>query len=212
MNNIKPVKYLAASAPLELEEYIVQKGFAVIRVAPLPHLTGGICDHPDLRYCRMGIASDAAVISTEEVIAGYPAEVAYNAACTGKYLICNSRYTASEILEVGLELIDVKQGYAKCSVVIVDENSIITYDKGIASKARAAGLDVLLVSPGQIVLEGYDTGFIGGCTGRINDEILFNGDLTAHSDFEKIKEFIEGKGLTCTWFEGWPLTDIGSIV
>lgn len=212
MNNIKPVKYLAASAPLELAAYLEKNGFAVRRVAPLSHLVGGICDHPDLRYCRMGLALDAPVIEAPEVKAGYPEEVAFNAACTGRYLICNPRYTAPEILDFDMELVDVAQGYAKCSVVIVDENSIITYDEGISRRAKEHGLDVLTVSPGHVHLDGYKTGFIGGASGRVNDQIVFNGDLTAHPDFAKIKDFIESRGLRCIWFEGWPLTDIGSIV
>lgn len=160
----------------------------------------------------MGLGSDAPVIEAPDVKSGYPEEVAFNAACTGRYLICNPRYTAPEILDFDMELVDVAQGYAKCSIVIVDENSIITYDDGIARKARAHGLDVLTVSPGHVHLDGYKTGFIGGASGRVNDQIVFNGDLTAHPDYERIKDFIESRGLRCIWFEGWPLTDIGSIV
>ena len=73
-------------------------------------------------------------------------------------------------------------------------------------------MNVLLVQPGHVVLNGYDTGFIGGTSGRAGNEVLFNGDLMTHPDFQAMKEFIEGRGLICKWFTGYPLTDIGSII
>lgn len=38
---------------------------------------------------------------------------------------------------MGMTLVDVRQGYTKCSTVIVDETSIITYDQGIARAAAS---------------------------------------------------------------------------
>ena len=228
-----------------------------------------ISDHADVFYCRMGAVSGSPVISAfdqahcepkhsgptildtvsadpvlggsapTKLSASYPDDCAYNAACTGKYLICRMDSTAPEILEYaeahGMAVINVRQGYAKCSTVVVDENSIITYDRGIAKACAATGgriiqadadtverhnekcstagaLTVLLVTPGHVLLPGMDTGFIGGASGRVGDEIVFNGDLSAHPDFVAIREFIENRGLKCKWFPEFPLTDIGSIV
>lgn len=171
----------------------------------------------------------------------YPDDICFNACCTGRYFIHNLRYTSSKLLsfiygsetlsqishtgeytcnaycfdnniETKLIPVNVTQGYAKCSIVVVDENSIITYDDGITKACRMAGMDVLHVHAGNILLPGYSTGFIGGCSGRIGNEVVFNGDLSAHPDFHVIKNFIEGRGLNCTWFSGYPLTDIGSII
>lgn len=171
----------------------------------------------------------------------YPEDICFNACCTGRYFIHNLKYTSSELLsfiydsaalsqishtgeytcnadcfdnriEAKLIPVNVMQGYAKCSIVVVDENSIITYDDGITKACRMAGMDVLHVHAGNILLPGYSTGFIGGCSGRIGNEIVFNGDLSAHPDFHIIKSFIESRSLNCTWFSGYPLTDIGSII
>ena len=106
----------------------------------------------------------------------------------------------------------MKQGYACCSIVPVDEDSIITADRGIARAAEAAGIKVLTVEAGHVELPGYDTGFLGGTSGRVGDEILFNGDLSSHPDFEAIKDFIGSRGLKIKYFEGYPLRDIGSII
>ena len=111
-----------------------------------------------------------------------------------------------------LQLIDVRQGYTKCSTIIVDENSIITYDKGIAKPCEAAGMNVLLVKPGFVKLRGADTGFIGGASGRVDGEIVFNGDLSVHPNFREITAFIEERGLGCKWFGSYELEDIGSII
>ena len=123
--------------------------------------------------------------------------------------------------------INVPQGYTRCNIVVVDDSHIITEDVGIAKAidkamqatasnstetAEDCRIKVLLIEPKQVKLPGFKYGFIGGASGRIGDEIIFNGDLAAHSDFKKIKEFIEGCGLKLKYFEEYPLTDIGSII
>lgn len=209
-------KYLSGNASPQLIEYL--KDYDLRFVDSQDIVSSGISDHADVFYCRLGCRDDAEVLAAEptELAPGYPAEAAFNAACTGRYFIHKTDITSSRLLaaakEKGMELIDVRQGYCKCSTVIVDEESIITYDKAIAAPCQAAGMSVLLVSPGHVKLRGYDTGFIGGASGRCGGEIIFNGDLTAHPDHENIIEFIESRGLTCRWFSDYPLTDIGSII
>ena len=122
----------------------------------------------------------------------------------------NMEELLEEAKRLNLETIHVPQGYARCSILPVDENSIITSDRGVA--AACTQLDVLLISPGRIELPGYNTGFIGGTGGRAGKDIVFNGDLSAHPDFEIIKEFIESRGLQCVWTTDMPLTDIGSVI
>lgn len=172
-----------------------------------------IKDHPDIQLCRL--KNEIYQGDTDKLSEVYPSDIRYNAACTGKYFIHNLKYTDSDLLKKaeneGLILINVKQGYSKCNIVTVDENSIITSDKGIASSCDDI-MDVLLISEGNIILPGFNTGFIGGCSGKLNDTIFFNGDLSKHPDFIKIKDYIENRGLKCLWFKGTPLTDIGSII
>lgn len=182
---------------------------------PLLNVAPPISNHPDLIFCRL--KGDRVLMGDRSLLqAEYPGDVRYNACSTGKYFIHNLKFTDEKLLkearDMGLIPVDVKQGYAKCSIVVVDEDSIITYDRGIAAACSEAGLDVCLVSPGHVKLDGYPTGFIGGASGRVGDEVIFNGDLSAHPDFEKIKSFIEGKGLGLRFFAQWSLEDIGSIV
>jgi len=81
-----------------------------------------------------------------------------------------------------------------------------------ANALKNTDVEVLTVREGHVLLPGFDTGFIGGASGRVGDEIIFNGDLSAHPDFEKIRDFIQCRGLKVRYFPGLPLTDIGSII
>ena len=187
------------------------------------NLTGSmIGTHADLYYCQMG----ETVFHTPDKMPGkdYPDDSVYNAACTGKFFIHNTKITAPDLMaeakKAGMIIINVKQGYAKCNCAVIDKNSIITSDAGIAKKCSdynnsdtARGtIDCLLIRPGHIALEGFKYGFIGGASGRIGNEIIFNGDLSSHPDYINIRDFITERGLKLKYFDRYPLTDIGSIV
>lgn len=211
--------YIAKDANQILKDYLLEQGCELELITSEGLVDSAISCHPDVFFCRLGIGDDAPLVraTDTELRMGYPAEAAFNAACTGQYFIHNLKVTNPRLLEAariaGMKLLHVPQGYAKCSTVIVNERSIITYDHGIARACSAFDdLDVLLVSPGHVLLPGYRTGFIGGCSGRIENEVIFNGDLSAHPDFAAIRSFIESRGLRCTWFGEYPLTDIGSIL
>ena len=213
------VTYLAESAGAPLRDYLISKGREIVTIRSHNVVDEGISDHPDIFLCKMGISDEAPVFFAEKESLGrdYPEDVSFNAACTGRYFIHNLAFTDRDLLSAaegsGMTLINVRQGYTKCSVVIVDENSIITYDDGIVKACSAFhDLSVLKISPGFVRLDGFDTGFIGGASGRVDDEVIFNGDLFRHPDFERIVYFIESRGLKCRWFSEYPLTDIGSIL
>ena len=104
------------------------------------------------------------------------------------------------------------QGYARCSILPVNEDSIITADWGVAKICISAGMNVLLIRPGHIQLTGFNYGFIGGCGGRIGDTVVFHGNLSEHPDGNSIREFIHQRGLKIKDFPEFPLTDIGSIL
>lgn len=211
--------YIAKDAHYHIKEYLTGLGHTLEPISSNGIVDRGISNHPDIFLCKMGIGDKAPVYmaAPEDLGKYYPQDAAFNAACTGKYFIHNLSCTAPRLLkvaeEMGMYLIDVKQGYTKCSVAIVDENSIITYDAGIAKACEGIDeLSVLLVQPGFVRLDGYDTGFIGGSCGRVGDELVFNGDLSSHPDFAKILEFTEERGINCKWFPEYQLTDIGSIL
>ncbi len=147
----------------------------------------------------------------------YPNDVKLNAARLGKHLIANPKTIAPELTEFCLqekiEIIPVRQGYAKCSSAIVDEHSIITSDMGIAKAVKKKNIDALLIRPGYIFLEGYDYGFIGGTCGKIGKyQIAFAGRIQDHPDYPLIRDFLAARKIEPIVLTNCPLTDIGGII
>lgn len=174
-----------------------------------------VSSHPDIYMCDL---KDKVIhAENDELGFKYPENCAFNAACTGKYFIHNLKITSKRLLKEAesMHLIDVPQGYTKCNVLAIDEESIITSDRGIYEKCKDS-LNTLLITEStketpHVLLKGFPYGFIGGATGRVGDEIIFNGKISGHPDYEKIKEFIESRGLKIKEFDH-PLEDIGSII
>lgn len=147
----------------------------------------------------------------------YPNDCAYNIARISNFIIHNFQITDKKILELikkySLKTINVKQGYTKCSVLIVGKNAIITSDKGIAKKTIENGIDTLLIKPGNIELFNMNYGFIGGCAGYIDkDLLLFNGDITKHPDYIEINNFLKKYNKNIINIPNMNLLDIGSII
>lgn len=207
--------YLSARAGDELKKYLTEKGYSLKLVSNREETFGVLGSHPDMFYCKMGkslVASDPSKLGDK-----YPQDIKFNAVCLDKYFIHNLKYTDPELLQMakdmGLKLVDIKQGYTKCNTVIVDGTSVITSDDGIAKALSGEkDLNLLKISGGNVKLEGFEYGFLGGASGRVGDEIIFNGNLSAHPDFESICKFIESRNLAVKWFPDYPLEDIGTII
>lgn len=153
----------------------------------------------------------------EEVKSPYPSDCLMNALILKNFLFYNKRTTAAQITDFcsnnGMQLIEVNQGYIKCSVCPIADNALITDDISVCKAADKHGIDVLYVNKGSVHLKGYEYGFIGGCTGLINkNKLLFNGDINLHEDCNKIIDFLQIYNVTPEIIKNKPLTDIGSII
>lgn len=192
------------------------RSHADMQLLPLDESTVLISPYQDLLKAELEQLGIKALVG-EDFKAQYPEDVPYNAVRVHHYCICNHK-TVSPIAaafwdKCHLQPIRVRQGYTKCSVCVVDEQSIITSDLGIAKSAQTAGLDVLTISPGFIKLPGYDTGFIGGCTGKLSQNCMaFTGRLDSHPDAEAIRCFLRQRKIEPVELCNQPLTDIGSII
>lgn len=162
--------------------------------------------------------SEFNISETVSVFSPYPNDCMLNAADIGDYLICNCKITHKSIIKSAemqnKTIIDVNQGYAKCSVCIVKRNTFITDDESIYKKCSIInGISVLLVSKGSVALKEQNYGFLGGASGLINENMLFfNGDLSVHTDFIAIEQFLNYHNIKYTDIKNKPLTDIGSII
>ncbi len=147
----------------------------------------------------------------------YPGDCAYNVAKMGNKIIGNHKYTDFKIMEVyrnmGYEFINVKQGYTKCNMCIVDENSVITEDKGLYNTLTPYGFDVLLLNTHSIKLNGFDYGFIGGATGFIKPACLgFLGNLSLHPEEKQIKNFLKERNVDIISLLLTDFFDFGSLM
>lgn len=116
--------------------------------------------------------------------------------------------------ENGIEIVDVKQGYTRCSTAVIGKNSAITADSTIYNALTKNGIDVLKIDSGSIRLDGYDYGFIGGACTMIDDgTVAFFGDIKTHPNFRKIERFcIIHNVKIINLAEDKPLTDVGGAV
>jgi len=156
------------------------------------------------------------VYETEKEIAGnYPDDIKLNVAVMGDLVFGNMSYTDKNALNLlsDKEPVTVKQGYTKCSVLVVSENAAITDDETIYRKMSEKGIDSLLISKGDISLPGHGYGFIGGASGKISEnEVVFFGDITRHKDFSLIFAFLQKHGCSLRCTDNGPLRDIGGII
>ena len=167
-------------------------------------------------YNSLNLQNINLVCGSSELKPKYPYDIAYNVCSFGKYVICRPLCTAKEILLIyqnhKKEILNARQGYAKCNICIVNESSVITSDNGLYKLLKKNNIDVLKISDGYISL--YDmNGFIGGASGLINKNLLcFNGDIKTHPDYENINSFCKNVGVEVYSLNKGMLKDIGSII
>lgn len=147
----------------------------------------------------------------------YPTDALLNSARVDKFLVLNP-ITASELilndaLIKNLELIEVKQGYTKCSICIINKNAIITEDSGIKKECENKGIDTLLISKGSVKLKNHAYGFLGGCSGMIDkNKLAVCGDIKKHKDFILIEQFLKKYSVEPICLSSEELIDIGGIL
>lgn len=180
------------------------------------HLGGNrfVCIKEVYDYYKKHLPAGASLICCAENIGGkYPYDVLCNAAALGCAVVCNAKYSAAEIISQYERVINVKQGYAKCSVAIVSENAAITADTAIAKAMTENGIDVLRINEGEIALDKMSYGFIGGACGLVSNDILaVNGNIKGHSSYADIQAFCKKYGVEILELNDKPVYDIGSII
>lgn len=211
---------------------ITKMGLDVIKINPISQLHKPENHHADIQVHHLGgsnvivannintcinIPSINIQKSTKDLERNYPLNIPLN--CTRIYnkLIANIKYTDPKILDYcakeNIKIIDVKQGYAKCSTAVINHNSIITSDETIHKACIKNQIDSLKITPGYISLPGYDYGFIGGCCGLLSpNKIIFTGNIELHPDSREIIRFISSKNIDIVCLSTKKLVDIGGII
>lgn len=212
-------------------------GFTPVKLPPFPCLSPPIASHPDMLLLRLGdtlfchrayyaiakneidrilCTSKLSLCLTEDNVGAiYPEDIALNFVFTRNILLGNTSFLSekvkSYVKERHIALLSVKQGYAKCSSVVLD-GALITADSGIASAAQKASVDTLLVSAGDVSLPPYPYGFLGGASGVCGKTVFFSGNLGCHRDGNSIEAFCQKHGYDVISLSYEPLFDCGSIL
>lgn len=144
----------------------------------------------------------------------YPYNIPLNALILKNHFIHNLKYTDKNLLntQINKKLINIKQGYTKCSCLPVGDNAFITSDIGIYNALIKYNFDILLLPAGDIILDGLNYGFIGGTGGLIDkNTMVFFGNLNHYLHGAKVLEFLKKYNVKPIYLKNTKLHDRGSL-
>lgn len=209
----------------------------VIELPPFLALDARVASHPDMLIFELGgrlfvnkdyyteakLEIDSIINATSLSLTltndafgkNYPEDIKFNAFRIGDFLVGNTEYISEDLKDcssrLGIKEATVKQGYAKCSTVVL-KDAVISADKGICDAVRAIGFDALQISSDGVLLNGYGCGFIGGASGVWKDKVFFCGDIELHPDSNRIRDFCAAHGYRTVSLSDEPLYDVGTIL
>ena len=226
--------YLLCSENIRKEDELsLSEYFSIIKLRAFSMLEGPVASHADMLICPLGDTLalhglyyaenkdlfdefDRLKIKTvqanESVDKKYPSDILLNGLFLSQTLYGRIDRLSSLLTSYAKDTVFVRQGYTRCSVCKLNENAIITADKSIAEAASARGVDVLLISSGHSLLDGYNYGFIGGASLTYRDKIFFFGMIENHPDYVKMRVFAEKHSVKLISLSDLPLSDIGGGV
>lgn len=234
--NLANIAIVDARINKEIEDNLKRLGMAVVKTIKCEDVDDSISYHPDIvihplnhntlliapnvfEYYREAFScSNIKLIKGEKVLQSkYPDDIAYNVGRLKDIAIHNFKYT-DPVLKYYLEkedikLVDVKQGYSKCSLALISDDIAISSDKLIYNKLTSMNYKVLFIKHGHIKLEGQKYGFIGGTNGNISkNKVIFSGRLSSHPDAENIERFLSVNNIEAEFLSNEKINDIGTII
>lgn len=227
---MKPICILNQNAPVGTFAGLERNGFSVIPLPPHRDLLPGEAAHADMQFCKIpGKTLLYAPDTSPSVIKAlrerkisvtqgqtrlkpdYPGNIAYNILTVGNIYFHNLPFSdplaVSLLAESGLYGVKVKQGYAACSAAAVTGTHIITGDRGLMAAAERHNITPIFLPDRDIVLNGYEHGFVGGCCGIYENTLFTCGELPA-----VICKTVVDLGVSVVSVWDGPLTDIGGLL
>ena len=198
-----------------LKKELEMMGIRVRVPKRLESIKGAESYHADMAVCHLGGERFFYADEIDETVTAK--KPLLNVCIFGDNVICNTRKAYKPLLDIlrseGKNILHTNQGYAKCSSAVVGESALITSDESIYRICRENNIDVLKISFGDIRLDGYPYGFIGGCCGFIDKNILaFSGNVKLHKDHENIRAFLRNYNVYTVSLSNERLYDIGGIL
>lgn len=218
--------------PISMETRLSAYGRCV-RLPAFDALPTPVSHHPDMLMAKIGdtllVHRDYAAgrelleclhlpfrLSEREVKGRYPEDVALNCFLCGDCFFAKQDAVSAEALSaakmMGKTPVHVRQGYAKCSTVVM-RDALATADPSIFAAAKENGVPALLLASEKIGIEAYDTGFIGGACGAIDAHTLaFFGDIEAYAQGRRLAAFFAPRGVEFVSLGDGALFDYGGMI
>lgn len=223
--------YLLCSENIDVrDEQFLSESFSLIKLPPFDMLDSPVASHADMLICALGdllvthelyykknkdlfdLAGLKAFTVNEPVSKRYPDDIVLNGLFLSGDLYGRTDKLAKFLCLSAKKTVHVNQGYARCSVCKISEDAIITADPSIARAAEENGVDVLKITPGHVLLDGYGYGFIGGASFFHGDTLYFFGRIEDHPDYAEIKDFASKHSVKLVSVSDHTLSDIGGAV
>ncbi|MGN0478547.1 MAG: DUF6873 family GME fold protein [Hominenteromicrobium sp.] len=219
----------------EIPDALRHLGISCVTTVPDPRLPAPIAGHADIQMFHLNgnrtfvikgewslkkqleAAGFAVAETAAEPTAKYPGDVLCNALQLSDKLFANfgsmDALVYGCVENLGLRTVHVNQGYTRCASAVLNDHAIITMDIGIQTAAQFFGIDALRIDEHGILLDGYDYGFIGGCCGLIDKDVLaFTGRLDTLDSAPQIRAFLEKHHIRPVELTQNQMLDIGGIL
>lgn len=219
----------------ELEKENLNKlSYKTLLCPKSPLLYEAICGHPDIQLniidentimvhkniqidfvTKLKSLNKNIIYSHSNLSSKYPEDILLNAVNLKNFFIHKIKNTDKNLLNIvkHKKLINVNQGYTKCSTAVINNTAVITSDKSIANALYNENFDVLLLPPGDILLPGLNYGFIGGTCGLLEEGLLtFYGDLNYYTYGNEVISFLKKHKVEPVFLRKGKLIDRGSIL
>jgi len=192
--------------------YPAISGHPDVFICAMPHTTIVAPNTPQYLLNKLQQHSIYFEKGQQEVGQSYPDTARYNAVVTKKYFIHNTAISDKTLLHhsSSKKIINIKQGYTRCSLLAIGEESFITSDKGIYKSIKNK-VDILLVDDSNISLPDFKHGFFGGIAGIHKKTVFFSGDIDHLSDKKIIISFLTERGYKTEMLSEGAPSDVGGI-
>ena len=206
-----------------------KRGIAVVEMPRSALLPKALASHADLQILPLGgrdvllneehrqLAAQLELLGfCVQMVHGladtYPNDCLLNCLPIDGRLLCNKKAVWQPLLE-RFAAIHVNQGYTRCSSLLLHERHIITDDPSIFAAAPLHGLTGDYLPQNEILLDGYDKGFLGGSCGLIGKrEVAISAKGREQGLFSRLEQKLTDHGYTVTALTEGEIADIGGII
>ena len=220
--------------PAGMKNKIESFGIEIVETVAHPNLYEAVKGHPDLMGCPLknitiivpylyskkykDFERFSTQIGATLIEKKYPNHIKYNVATFGRHALGYFKYVDKAIISVleslKISLINTIQGYSKCSTLILDSNNLVTSDISIFKAINEIyGMNIAMINSGDIILEGFEYGFIGGASSLIdNKKVAFMGSLEHYNNGKAIINVLDSLEIDAVFLANSKLQDYGSMV